>query len=382
MPTPPIELKPLLQLPEETVIERIRAARAELGDRLLILGHHYQQDAIIQFADLRGDSYVLAKKGSTYTEADYIVFCGVHFMAESADILAADHQQVILPDMRAGCTMADMANLDDVEVAWDEIQEHAPGKTIPITYMNSAANLKAFCGRHEGAVCTSSNAEAIIRDAFDRGDRLLFFPDQHLGRNVCYAMGYELDEMLVWDPHEYLGGNTPEAIERAKVFLWKGHCSVHQGFKPQHIDYWREEKPDIKILVHPECAYEVVQKADMAGSTKYIIEQITASEPGSAWAIGTEIHLVNRLKQEFPDRFITSLSPYQCLCATMYRIRPPYLLWVLENLLEGTVVNRIKVGDAVARDARLALDRMIEVTTRLGTTTPRFQRREVAEATP
>ncbi len=349
-------------LDDETLLERIAARRAELGDRLLILGHHYQMDDIIRFADLRGDSYKLSKMAAQIDSAEYIIFAGVHFMAESADILTSDRQTVILPDMRAGCTMADMADIDDIELAWSEIAECSDDTVVPITYINSAATLKRFVGEHGGAVCTSSNAEKVVRWAFDRGQKLLFFPDQHLGRNTCFAMGIGLDEMIVWDPALRYGGNTPDEVAAAKVLLWKGHCSVHMGFSPEQIGYWRKERPDIHVVVHPECRWEVVQAADSYGSTSHIIETIAASEPGTAWAIGTEIHLVNRLKQQYPDRFITSLSPFQCLCATMYRIRPQYLLWILDELVAGRAVNVVSVDERTAAGARLALDRMIEIT--------------------
>lgn len=370
-----------LELPDQEVFERIAEAKARLGEDLLILGHHYQQDGIIRFADLTGDSYQLSREAGALQGVRYVVFCGVHFMAESADILTGPEVSVMLPDMRAGCTMADMANLDDVETAWLDIATVDPSsKVIPITYMNSAANLKAFCGERDGAVCTSSNAEAIIRYAFETGDKLMFFPDQHLGRNVCWAMGYDLEQMLLWDPREYLGGNTPEQVRAARIFLWKGHCSVHQGFTRAQIDYWHEKRPEIRILVHPECNFEVVQGADLVGSTNYIIQQVEQAAPGSAWAVGTEIHLVNRLKERFPDRFVTSLSPFQCLCSTMYRIRPPYLLWVLENLLEGNVVNQISVAPDIARSARVALERMISITQAAPKTAPRFQREQLTGA--
>ncbi len=362
-----------LALDEEAAVARITAARAALGERLLILGHHYQQDGVIQFADITGDSYALSLKAANITEADYIIFCGVHFMAESADILTPPDKVVILPDMRAGCTMADMADLEQVELAWEEIGECTDETVVPVTYINSAANLKNFVGRNGGAVCTSTNARQIIEWAFEQGassdpelgegsTKLLFFPDQHLGRNTCAAMGVPLDEMIVWDPEKLYGGHDPETVQRARVLLWKGHCSVHMGFNPGHITYWREQRPNINVLVHPECTYEVVSAADEYGSTGHIIKTVEAAPAGSEWAIGTEIHLVNRLKDDHPDKFITSLSPFQCLCATMYRIRPQYLLWVMENLLDGRVVNQVKVPDDVAEGARLSLARMIDIT--------------------
>lgn len=362
-PSTPVTIpREYVELSDEDAVERIKAVRAQLGTRLLLLGHHYQQDPVIQFADVRGDSYALATEAAKIVDAEYIIFCGVHFMAESADILTGPKQIVILPDMRAGCTMADMADLEQVEMAWDEIKECTDDTVIPVTYMNSAANLKNFVGRNGGAVCTSTNARKIIEWAFEQGQKLLFFPDQHLGRNTCAAMGIPLDEMLVWDPDEIYGGNEPSVVADSPVLLWKGHCSVHMGFAVGHIDYWRKQRPDINILVHPECTHEVVAASDLNGSTSYIIKQVEAGEPGSEWAIGTEIHLVNRLQAEHPDKFVTSLSPFQCLCATMYRIRPQYLLWVMDNLVEGRVVNQISVPDDVAEGAKLSLDRMIEIT--------------------
>lgn len=349
-------------LGEDEAVARIREARAKLGDELLILGHHYQQDAVIQFADITGDSYALSLKAAQIEKAKYIIFCGVHFMAESADILTPPDKVVILPDMRAGCTMADMADLEQVELAWEEIAECTGDRVVPVTYINSAANLKNFVGRNGGAVCTSTNARKVIEWAFTQGKKLLFFPDQHLGRNTCAAMGVPLDEMIVWNPDELNGGHEPDAVDAARVLLWKGHCSVHMGFSPGHIEYWRKQRPGIRVIVHPECTYEVVQAADEYGSTGHIIKAVEAAPAGTEWAIGTEIHLVNRLQTAHPDQFVTSLSPFQCLCATMYRIRPQYLLWVMENLLEGRVVNQVKVPDDVAEGARLALDRMIEIT--------------------
>jgi quinolinate synthase len=283
-------------------------------------------------------------------------------MAESADILTGPGQQVILPDLRAGCTMADMANLDDVELAWDEMAACTADTIVPITYINSAANLKDFVGRRGGAVCTSSNAAKVVSWAFSQGQKLLFFPDQHLGRNTCFALGVPLDEMIVWDPALPNGGHDAETVARARVLLWKGHCSVHMGFSVGQIDHWRAERPDIRIIVHPECTFEVVQAADEAGSTNFIIETIRNSPPGTAWAVGTEINLVHRLRAMMPDRFIASLSPFQCLCATMYRIRPNYLLWVLDELAEGRVVNVVKVPERIAEGAKLSLQRMIEIT--------------------
>jgi quinolinate synthase len=349
-------------LAEAEVLERIASRRSELGNRLMILGHHYQVDDVIRFADRTGDSYALAKAAAAERDAEFVIFAGVHFMAESADILTGPGQQVILPDLRAGCTMADMANLDDVELAWDEMAACTADTIVPITYINSAANLKDFVGRRGGAVCTSSNAAKVVSWAFSQGQKLLFFPDQHLGRNTCFALGVPLDEMIVWDPALPNGGHDAETVARARVLLWKGHCSVHMGFSVGQIDHWRAERPDIRIIVHPECTFEVVQAADEAGSTNFIIETIRNSPPGTAWAVGTEINLVHRLRAMMPDRFIASLSPFQCLCATMYRIRPNYLLWVLDELAEGRVVNVVKVPERIAEGARLSLQRMIEIT--------------------
>ena len=354
--------KAYADLPEAEVLERLAARKAEFGRRLIILGHHYQVDDVIRFADRTGDSYALAKAAAAEKDAEFVVFAGVHFMAESADILTGPQQQVILPDMRAGCTMADMANLDDVELAWDEMMSCTSAVIVPITYINSAANLKDFVGRRGGAVCTSSNAAKVVEWAFRKGEKLLFFPDQHLGRNTCYDLGIPLEQMIVWDPALPFGGHDAATIASARVLLWKGHCSVHQGFSVEQIAHWRAERPDIRIIVHPECTFEVVQAADCAGSTNFIIDTIRNSEPGSAWAVGTEINLVHRLREQMPDRFIASLSPFQCLCATMYRIRPNYLLWVLDELAAGRVVNVVKVPERIAEGAKLALARMIEIT--------------------
>mgnify|MGYP002620533315 FL=1 len=349
-------------LPEEELLRRIAARKVALGDRLLILGHHYQADEVLRFADFRGDSYKLACDAAKVDRASWIIFLGVHFMAESADILTSPDQAVLLPDLRAGCTMADMADRDDVLLAWDEISNCSDEVVVPITYINSAASLKDFVGRHGGAVCTSSNARKVVSWAFERGRKLLFFPDQHLGRNVCYELGIPLEDMLVWDPAERLGGHSEAEVAKAKVLLWKGHCSVHQGFRVEHIDYWRRERPDITVMVHPECSWEVVQRADRSGSTAAILDAVASAAPGSAWAIGTEIHLVKRLQTQYPDRFVTSLSPFQCLCATMYRIRPSYLLWMLDGLAEGVVRHQVAVPPSVAEGARVALQRMIDIT--------------------
>jgi quinolinate synthase len=358
MPLPPKYLK----LSETETDAKIAEAKADLGPSTVILGHHYQRDEVIKFADYRGDSFKLSQLAAGRKEANYIVFCGVHFMAESADILSGPHQQVVLPDMSAGCSMADMADIDQVEECWETLNEVCQDKIVPITYMNSAANLKAFCGRWGGAVCTSSNAKAVIKWAFGQGDRLLFFPDQHLGRNTAVKMGYALDDMVVWDPYKDLGGNGLEKIKDSPIVLWKGHCSVHQRFTTDQVKRAREAHPDIRVIVHPECKYEVVQMADEDGSTEYIIKRVTESPPGSKWAVGTEIHLVHRLAKENPDKLVMSLDDCVCVCATMYRIDPSHLLWSLDNLREGRVVNRISVPPDVAEQARVALDRMLSIT--------------------
>jgi len=328
---------------------------------VVILGHHYQRDDVICHADLRGDSFKLAAMASKRSEADYIVFCGVHFMAESADILSSDHQQVILPDMAAGCSMADMARLEEVETAWDQLLELGLDSILPITYMNSAANIKAFCGRNDGVVCTSSNAVPLFEWAFGQKERLFFFPDEHLGRNTGVKFGIPLEQMVVWDPRLELGGNTPDQLENARIILWKGFCSVHGRFQARHVDDRRAEYPGINILVHPECRYEVVSKSDLNGSTEYIIKTVREAPAGSKWAIGTELNLVNRLAHQHKDQFITLLAPDLCMCATMFRIAPENLCWSLENLVDGHVVNRIEVDTETAKWARVALDRMLEI---------------------
>ncbi|MGH9392428.1 MAG: quinolinate synthase NadA, partial [Vicinamibacteria bacterium] len=327
-----------------------------------ILGHHYQRDEVIQFADHTGDSYGLAKKAAADREAKTIVFCGVHFMAESADILASAEQRVILPDLEAGCSMADMAEIDQVEEAWERITSIVPeGEVMPVTYMNSTAALKAFCGTKGGAVCTSSNASGLFDWALARRPRLFFFPDQHLGRNVGVSKGISVDDMPLYDPHAPLGGLTREEIVRAKVILWKGHCQVHGRFTAGQVDYFRAKFPGINVIVHPECTLDVVRKADYVGSTSYIIKTIREASAGTRWVVGTEIHLVNRLRQENPDKLVTALVPGVCLCSTMNRIDPQHLLWVLESLERGKVVNEIVVPETVAREARLALDRMLQI---------------------
>lgn len=345
--------------------QRIRAVKAALGQRLLILGHHYQRDEIICYADLRGDSFKLSQEAAARPEADYLVFCGVHFMAESADILAQPGQQVVLPNMAAGCSMADMAHTDDVLDAWDALSDiYGPQSgprmpILPVTYMNSAAALKAFCGEHNGIVCTSSNAERVLRWAMERGERVLFFPDQHLGRNTGYNLGIPLDQMVVWNPQRPLGGATPEQLQQARLVLWKGHCSVHKRFTVAQIEQARRDYPGITAIVHPECELPVVQAADLAGSTEFILARVAAGTPGSQWAVGTEISMVRRLQQEHPDKLIFCLDPVVCPCSTMYRIHPAYLAWVLDRLLAGEVVNRISVDPETKRWARVALERML-----------------------
>lgn len=350
-----------LTLSEEELYQRIQAAKKTLGDRVVILGHHYQRDDVICHADLTGDSFKLSQMAAERHEAEHLVFCGVHFMAESADVLSAEHQQVILPDMAAGCSMADMARLDQVEEAWEQLQQLGITDVMPVTYMNSAANIKAFCGRHEGVVCTSSNALPLFKWAFAQKEKLFFFPDEHLGRNTGIKFGIPLDEMAVWDPRLELGGNTPEQLRRTRIILWKGFCSVHGRFQARHVDDRRAEHPGIKVLVHPECRYEVVQKSDLNGSTEFIIKTIAEAPVGSKWAVGTELNLVNRLANRHPDKFVTLLAPDLCMCATMFRIAPENLCWSLENLVAGHIVNPIKVDAETAQWAKVALDRMLAI---------------------
>src|SRR6202790_2309447 len=349
-----------LLVPDNSLDERIAAAKASLGKDAIILGHHYQRDEVIKFADFRGDSLKLAFQAAE-TDSRYIVFCGVHFMAESADILRRDQQAVILPDLNAGCSMADMADIGQVETCWSELSSLGDLQVIPVTYMNSTAAIKSFTGEHGGSVCTSSNAAAVMRWAFERGERVLFLPDEHLGRNTAFRMGIPLDEMIVWDPYQDFGGNSAEAIRKARVILWKGYCSVHQRFQAQHIERVRRAYPGIRVLVHPECRYEVAQAADQIGSTEGIIKAISQSPVGTQWAVGTEIHLVNRLSKEMPDHSITSLDPSVCVCTTMFRITPQHLLWALDNLAAGNVVNQISVDERTRHFARTALDRMLSL---------------------
>jgi quinolinate synthase len=346
----------------DELVARITAAKETLGARLLILGHHYQRDEVIRFADAIGDSFKLARFAADNDHATDIVFCGVHFMAESADVLTGDHQRVILPDLNAGCSMADMANIDQVEEAWDEVAAITSiERLVPITYMNSSAALKAFVGRNGGAVCTSSNARAVLEWSFSRGDKVLFFPDQHLGRNTGFDMGYDASDMRVWDPRQELGGLEERDVKEATFLLWKGHCSVHQRFKPEHVEAARAEHPGVEIVVHPECAHEVVEIADKVGSTERIQAWVQDAEPGTVMAIGTEIHMVQRLAAQHPDKTIVSLDPLVCPCSTMFRIDAPHLAWVLENLVAGEVVNQIVVDADTAQWARVALERMLSI---------------------
>ncbi len=348
----------------EALADRIAAAKSALGSRVLILGHHYQRDEVMRWADARGDSFGLSRIAAGQTDAEYVVFCGVHFMAESADILTSDRQAVVLPDLNAGCSMADMADIEAVEDAWWEIAKIADiSKVVPITYMNSSAALKAFVGRHGGAVCTSSNARAVLSWTFgERGaEKVLFFPDQHLGRNTGVAMGYSLDEMQVWDPRSDYGGLDERQVKEARFLLWKGHCSVHQRFKPSHVAEFRAAHPDGIVVVHPECAHETVALADQVGSTDFIIKAVEAAPAGAVLGIGTEIHLVQRLANENPDKTIVSLDPLICPCSTMFRIDAAHLCWVLENLVDGHVVNRITVDAETQEWAKVALERMLAI---------------------
>ncbi len=391
--------------PDSELEERIAAAKATLGDRLFILGHHYQRDEVMRWADARGDSYRLSVLAQQRPEAEFIVFCGVHFMAESADVLTDDHQQVILPDLNAGCSMADMADLDEVEEAWEALAEVTDiDRVVPITYMNSSAALKAFVGEHGGAVCTSTNARSILDWALDRGDteggasrptqqaqapvgeaddvsaivanaraagrKVLFFPDQHLGRNTGLGMGFTHDDMRVWDPRHERGGLTEADCKEATFLLWKGHCSVHQRFRPEHVAAFRAEHPDGIVIAHPECSHELCSVADQVGSTDFIIKAVAAAPTGCTIAIGTEIHLVQRLADETPDKTIVSLDPLICPCSTMFRIDAAHLCWVLENLVEGRVVNQISVDPEVTAQARVALQRMLDITATADHTPP------------
>lgn len=364
-------LENYLAQPDHTMDARIAAARTALGTDVVLLGHHYQRDEVIRFADYTGDSYKLSKAAAE-TSAKYMLFCGVHFMAETADVLAQPWQQVILPDLNAGCSMADMAEIGQVEDCWDALERQAivnrdegleGSGLIPLTYMNSAAAIKAFCGERGGLVCTSSNARGAFEWAFARAKKILFLPDQHLGRNTASAMGIPLSEMVVWDPYQINGGVSVDRLRSAKVILWKGHCSVHQRFLPEHVDRVRREEPGMQVIVHPECRWEVCQKADAIGSTERIISVIEKAPEGASFAVGTEIHLVNRLAKRFAPlgKRVITLDDAGCLCTTMYRISPQHLAWALENLVDGHVVNRIKVDEDVKQWARVALDRMLEI---------------------
>ena len=353
-----------LSLGDEEMDCRIEAARAALGRRLVILGHHYQRDEVIKFADYTGDSFKLARQVSRHPDAEFIVFCGVHFMAESADVLSADHQQVILPDLAAGCSMSDMADPEQLEQCWSDLEQmlDGAGGIVPVTYINSAASIKAFCGEHGGVVCTSSNAAATLKWAWERGEKIVFLPDQHLGRNTAYKLGVPLDQMKVWDPNEIWGGLEPDAVRRARMILWKGHCSVHERFTVRQIENIRARHPGVRVIVHPEVSWEVVQAADDAGSTEYILKTVRESPVGSTWAVGTEVHLVNRLAREMdPDRTVFSLDQFGCLCSTMFRVSPNHLLWILEGLVDGEVHNRIVVPDDRKHWTRIALERMLSI---------------------
>ena len=347
------------------LVERARAARATLGERAFVLGHHYQRDEVIQFADVTGDSFKLARDAAGRPEAEFIIFCGVHFMAESADILTSPQQQVILPDLAAGCSMADMARLAQVEDCWDALTDAGLAEhVVPITYMNSSADIKAFCGRHGGAVCTSSNADVALEWAFAQKPdaQVLFLPDQHLGRNTAVLkLGMSLDDCVVWDPHLSGGGVAADDLAAARMILWRGHCSVHGRFSVDVVDDLRARTPDIKILVHPECTHEVVTAADLVGSTEFIIKTVEAAPPGSSWAIGTELNLVQRLARSHPEQSIAFLDRNVCYCSTMNRIDLPHLVWALESLVDGAVVNRIEVDPDTEHFAKLALQRMLDL---------------------
>lgn len=346
---------------DPALVERARKAKEALGERLFVLGHHYQRDEVIQFADVTGDSFKLAREAAARPEAEFIVFCGVHFMAESADILTSDAQKVVLPDLAAGCSMADMATFDQVEEAWEALEDAGiAGVTVPVTYMNSSADIKAFCGRHGGAVCTSSNAKKALDWAFEQGEKVLFLPDQHLGRNTAVLeMGLSLDDCVVYNPHRPNGGLTDEQLRNAKMILWRGHCSVHGRFTAENVDDIRAQVPGVNVLVHPECRHEVVTKADYVGSTEYIIKKLEAAPAGSTWAVGTELNLVRRLGAMFPDKRVMFLEKTVCYCSTMNRIDLPHLVWALESLVAGQVPNQITVDTETTHWAKVALDRML-----------------------
>jgi quinolinate synthase len=349
----------------DELAETIGAAKAALGSRVFVLGHHYQRDDVMAWADARGDSFGLSRLASSQTEAEFIVFCGVHFMAESADVLTGDHQKVVLPDLNAGCSMADMADIAQVEEAWEELGRVVDvSRIVPITYMNSSAALKAFVGRQGGAVCTSSNARAVLTWALDpeRGDQVLFFPDQHLGRNTGYQLGYGPDDMRVWNPRLALGGLSDAEVKESTLLLWKGHCSVHQRFRPEHVAAFRAEHPEGIVMIHPECAHDVVELADLVGSTDHLIRGVAEAPAGSVIGVATEIHLVSRLGTEYPDKTVICLDPLICPCSTMSRIDPPHLAWVLEGLVEGEVRNQIVVDAETTEWAKVALERMLAIT--------------------
>ncbi len=349
------------ELSDEEVLVELSMIKKRLGSRVVVLGHHYQQDDVIAYADITGDSLELARKAADLKDAEYVLFCGVHFMAETADMLTTPVQKVILPDLRAGCSMADMANRREIDVAWSYLNSCTSEKIIPITYINCTAALKSFVGENNGSICTSSNAEKVITWGLSQGEKLLFFPDQHLGRNTCFKLGIPLEDMVVYDPRQRFGGLTPEQVQKAKVILWYGFCSVHQGFTKDHITMWRQKDSERTLIVHPECNFEVTQGADLAGSTSFIINHIKAAPAGSKFAVGTEINLVNRLAKQFPHLDIVSLSPYQCLCTTMYRIRPRWLLESYRSIERGEATNVITVDDVTKKFALKALDQMLSI---------------------
>jgi quinolinate synthase len=351
---------PEAELSDEKVLVELKKLKEKLQEKVIVLGHHYQQDDVISFADIQGDSLELARRAQKLTH-EYIMFCGVHFMAETADMLTSNQQKVILPDMRAGCSMADMADRFHVQKAWDYLTSQTSQKIIPITYVNSSADLKAFVGKNNGSICTSSNAKSVLNWAFQNGEKILFFPDQHLGRNTAFAMGVPLNEMVIFNPHIENGGLTSEQINKAKIILWYGYCSVHQGFKFEHISHWRKVDPARKILVHPECSFDVVQASDLNGSTSFIVKTLENAKAGEKFAIGTEINLVNRLQSKHPELDIKSLSPYQCLCTTMYRVRPRWLLESFRAIDKNKPINIIKVDEETRKFALLALDRMLNI---------------------
>ena len=346
----------------EQLEENISTARKRLGDRVVILGHHYQRDEVIKFADTRGDSFKLSQYAADQKSAEYIIFCGVHFMAETADILSSVNQKVILPNLTAGCSMADMAQTDDVLDCWDDLKNVIQNETvIPITYMNSTADIKSLCGKNQGIVCTSSNADMAFEWAYEKGNKILFLPDQHLGRNTGVKMGIDLDEMILWNPFKPMGGNSEQSVKKAKLILWQGHCSVHTRFTVSQIEEAREKYNDVNVVVHPECTLDVVNAADSVGSTEHIKTVIEQSAPGTVWAVGTEISLVNRIRDENPDKTVFCLDSVVCPCSTMYRIHPAYLSWVLDGLNEGVVVNQIKVDQNTRKYSKLALERMLSL---------------------